>query len=319
MFTGSFTGTEKLAAAKWDDAAMISSLTWPEGPIDVVMDTDTFNEIDDQFALSYLVRSEDKCTIRGIYAATFFNENSVSPKDGMEKSYEEILKILTLLGREDLKQIVRKGAPEYLPADDVPVESEAVRHLIALSASYTREQPLYVIGTAVITDIASAILLDPTITQRIVVVWLGGHARHWPDVAELNRFQDITGARVVFGSGVPLVQLPCMGVVSSLTVSEPELEAQLRGKNALCDYLCDVTEAAARRSGAGSAWTRIIWDVSAVAWLIDPSFEESRIVRAPLMEDDGHYAWDDRMPFMRYVYYVYRDRIFEDMFRKLTR
>ena len=319
MFTGSFTGTEKLAAAKWDDAAMISSLTWPEGPIDVVMDTDTFNEIDDQFALSYLVRSEDKCTIRGIYAAPFFNENSVSPKDGMEKSYEEILKILTLLGREDLKQIVRKGAPEYLPADDVPVESEAVRHLIALSASYTREQPLYVIGTAVITDIASAILLDPTITQRIVVVWLGGHARHWPDAAEFNMFQDITGARVVFGSGVPLVQLPCMGVVSSLTVSEPELEAQLRGKNALCDYLCDVTEAAARRSGAGSAWTRIIWDVSAVAWLIDPSFEESRIVRAPLMEDDGHYAWDDRMPFMRYVYYVYRDRIFEDMFRKLTR
>ena len=70
MFTGSFTGTEKLAAAKWDDAAMISSLTWPEGPIDVVMDTDTFNEIDDQFALSYLVRSEDKCTIRGIYAGS---------------------------------------------------------------------------------------------------------------------------------------------------------------------------------------------------------------------------------------------------------
>ena len=319
MFTGSFTGTEKLAAAKWDDAAMITSLTWPAGPVDVVMDTDTFNEIDDQFALSYLVRSEDKCTIRGIYAAPFFNENSVSPRDGMEKSYEEILRILTLLGREDLKQVVRKGAPEYLPADDVPVESEAVRHLLALSENYTREHPLYVIGTAVITDIASAILLDPTITQRIVVVWLGGHARHWPDAAEFNMFQDIAGARVVFGSGVPLVQLPCMGVVSSLTVSEPELEAQLRGKNALCNYLCDVTEAAARRSGAGSAWTRIIWDVSAVAWLIDPSFEESRIVRAPLMEDDGHYAWDDRMPFMRYVYYVYRDRIFEDMFRKLTR
>ena len=71
MFTGSFTGTEKLAAAKWDDAAMITSLTWPAGPVDVVMDTDTFNEIDDQFALSYLVRSEDKCTIRGIYAAPF--------------------------------------------------------------------------------------------------------------------------------------------------------------------------------------------------------------------------------------------------------
>ena len=38
----------------------IKNLSVPTGPIDVVLDTDTYNEIDDQFALAYLLRSTEK-------------------------------------------------------------------------------------------------------------------------------------------------------------------------------------------------------------------------------------------------------------------
>ena len=81
--------------------------------IDAVLDTDTFNEIDDQFALSYLIRATERIRVRGLYAAPFFNEKSVSPKDGMEKSYDEILTLLTLLGglREQGIDVVLCGLP----------------------------------------------------------------------------------------------------------------------------------------------------------------------------------------------------------------
>ncbi len=74
-----------------------------------------------------------------------------------------------------------------------------------------------------VTNIASALLLNPEIADNIVIVWLGGHARHWHDTKEFNMMQDIAAARVVMGSSAPFVQLPCFGVVSEFSVSAPEL------------------------------------------------------------------------------------------------
>ena len=86
-----------------NQAQYFANLTTPKGKVDVVLDTDAYNEIDDQFAISYLIRYADRFLIKGICAAPFWNDKSVSPADGMEKSYDEIMKLLTLLGREDLK------------------------------------------------------------------------------------------------------------------------------------------------------------------------------------------------------------------------
>ena len=36
-------------------AELLKRLEHPSGRVDVVLDTDTFNEIDDQFALAYLI------------------------------------------------------------------------------------------------------------------------------------------------------------------------------------------------------------------------------------------------------------------------
>ena len=64
-----------------DNDELLKKLVKPAGKIDVVIDTDTFNEIDDQFALSYLIKSEDKLNLKAIYAAPFTNERSSGPKD----------------------------------------------------------------------------------------------------------------------------------------------------------------------------------------------------------------------------------------------
>lgn len=302
-----------------DNAKLIQRLEKPKGRVDVVIDTDTYNEIDDQFALSYLIKSDEKLNLKAIYAAPFFNEKSTGPADGMEKSYQEIMNVLTLLEREDLKQVVYRGSTEYMPSETEPVISDAAKDLAERAMNYTEEHPLYVIAIGAITNVSSALIMNPAIRDRIVLIWLGGHALNWPNNKEFNLYQDVAGARIVFGCGVPLVQLPCMGVVSAFTTSGPELEYHLRGKNKLCDYLIDVTTEEARACYGGSTWTRPIWDVTAVAWLLDGDFEEDCLIHSPIPEYDDRYAFDNNRHFIKYVYHIKRDNLFADLFEKLKK
>ena len=92
-----------------DQEKLLKRLQKPAGIVDVVIDTDTYNEIDDQFALSYLIRSDDKLRLKAIYAAPFSNDKAATPKEGMEKSYEEIRHILTLIGKPEYMEMTYKG------------------------------------------------------------------------------------------------------------------------------------------------------------------------------------------------------------------
>ena len=53
-------------------------------PVRMVFDTDTYNEIDDQFALVYTLISPE-LDVKAVYAAPFKNNRSKGPRDGMEK------------------------------------------------------------------------------------------------------------------------------------------------------------------------------------------------------------------------------------------
>ena len=252
-----------------DYARLLTRLEKPKGPADVILDTDTYNEIDDQFALAYLIKSEEKLNLQAIYAAPFYNHHSESPQDGMEKSYHEILKVLDLMGRREFKDVTYKGSTGYLSGEEEAVISPAARDLVRRAMERDENNPLYVVAIGAITNIASAILLQPAIINKIVVIWLGGNSLDWHSNREFNLYQDIAAARVVFGCGVPLVQLPCMGVVSAFVTTGPELTYWLKGKNALCDYLLENTVKEAELVGQGKCWSRTIWDVTAVAWLLD--------------------------------------------------
>jgi inosine-uridine nucleoside N-ribohydrolase len=165
--------------------------------------------------------------------------------------------------------------------------------------------------------VASAILLQPKVAENTVVIWLGGHAHHYHDTLEYNMRQDIAAARVVMGSGVPFVQLPCNGVVSSFRISGPELEYWLVGKNALTDYLAAYTKKTAESYAAGKPWTRVIWDVTAVAWLTG-DFTESYILPSAIPEYDHHYGSNPSRHPMRYIYHIKRDALVQDLFTKLS-
>ncbi len=288
-------------------------LALPSSPIDVVMDTDTFNEIDDQFAVTYALLSPN-LNVRALYAAPFFNANSSSPADGMERSYQEILRLLDRLGHP-ADGLVFRGSTGYLPAKLTPVHSPAAEDLIAKALAH-QGAPLYVLSIGCITNVASALLMEPRIADKIVIVWLGGNPTYWDHTREFNLMQDVPAAQVVFDSGVPLVQIPCINVAEHLRTTLPEIERYVRGRGAIGDYLYETFR---NCSQDHFGYSRVIWDISTVAFMNNPEWVPTRLEPSPVLLDDITWGSTDpaRHP-VRMAYHINRDAIFRDLFTKLA-
>jgi inosine-uridine nucleoside N-ribohydrolase len=298
------------------DAQRIQNLTVPCGVIDAVLDTDAFNEVDDQFAISLFLRLPERIRPLALYAAPFYNSNSSGPADGMEKSYEELGRLLPLLGRTDVP--VYRGSLGYLPSETEALDSPAARDLVARAKGYSPARPLYVVAIGAITNVASAILIDPVaMKENTVIVWLGGTAHSYPDTLEFNMRQDVAAARVLFSCGAPIVQLPCQGVVSEFVTSGPELRHWLIGKNPLADYLAQ--NVIDNFEVEGTAWRKVIWDVTAVAWLLNDNsrFMKSYVTKAPLPEYNNTYSFPTTAPEIRYVYRIRCADLFTDLFKTI--
>jgi len=299
---------------KLDESARIKKLEPPEGKVRMVLDTDTYNEIDDQFALCYAFLSKEKLQMEAVYAAPYFNSRSTSPGDGMEKSYQEILRLLHMLGKSP-EGFAFRGSDRYLEDVSRPVRSEAALDLVKKALTAAPDNPLYVVTVGCITNIASALLIEPRIIKNIVVVWLGGNSLYWPHQKEFNLMQDVPAATVVLDSGVPIVIMPCTPVVSHFHTTIPEMELYLKGKNKLSDYLLNTT---VEYSGGRDTWSKVIWDVTAVAWLVNPSWIPTNLEHSPVLTDQVTYSFDHSRHFIRMAVTLNRDAIFRDLFSKLA-
>ena len=297
---------------KLDEALCLERLTPPTDKVRMVLDTDTYNEIDDQFAVVQALLSPDQLAVEAIYAAPFYNSRSSGPGDGMEKSYAEILRLLERLDISP-EGLVFRGATDVL-RDGAPQKSAAVDDLIAKAK--TAADPLYVVAIGALTNVASAMLQDPAIIERIVVVWLGGHAHYWPTANEFNLQGDLVASQVVFDSGVPFVQIPCHPVASHLLTTLAELECFVKGRGAIGDYLVDIFAAYSQNHFAAS---KVIWDMSAVAWLLDASWVPTDVVHSPVLTEQKTWSHDPSRHFIRVAQTVRRDAIFGDLFEKLER
>jgi hypothetical protein len=296
------------------DSQRLALLAPRRGRLRAVLDTDTFNEIDDQFALVQAWLCPERISLEAIYAAPFHNGRSTGPGDGMERSHAEILE---LLARLDVRPegLVHRGVTGYVGPGRAARPAAAVDDLIARARAGSPEDPLYVIAIAAISNVASALLMAPDIVDRVVVVWLGGHAMDWPHQVEFNLKQDVQGAQALFGSGVPIVLVPCMGVVSHLTSTVPEIEAHVEPHGAIGAFLAQRFK---EYSDDHVGWAKEIWDMAAVAWLLDDRWAPSDLRPTPILTDQVTYSVDHARPLLRYVRHVDRNAILKDFFRRLA-
>lgn len=317
-----FAGATALAAQALAQVAPSRLLEIPgAGVHDVVLDTDTYNEIDDQYAVAYSILSPDRMKVHAVYAAPYLNNRSTSAGDGMEKSYQEILRILAFL-KQPVQGYAFRGSPRFMTGPNAPVESEAARDLIK-KAEAQGDRPLYVLTVGAPTNVSSAIVMEPKIKQKIVVVWLGGATHEWPSAREFNLQQDIHASRVLFDSGVALVQIPTKNVSEHLRTTIPEVERHMKGRSKLGDYLygqfVEYYQAEQAKRPAIYPWSKVIWDISAVAWLINPQWVPSKLAPSPVLNDDLTYTLRPGRHLIRVATNCLRDPVFFDLFEKLAK
>lgn len=283
-------------------------------PVRMVLDTDTYNEIDDQFALVYSLISPE-LDVKAVYAAPFKNNRSKSPGDGMERSYEEILRILQKLDKPS-ENFAFRGSTKYLTDIKNPERSPAAMDLVNKAMKSNPEDPLYVAAVGAITNVSNAILIEPSIIRNIVIVWLGGNSHQWPHQREFNFRQDLNASRIIFDSGVPFVQLPCTPVVTHFATTVPEMERYVGGRGEIGDYLLKIFKDY-RKDHFG--WSKVLWDMTAVAWIINDKWLPSDLVHSPLVTDNYTFSFDNSRHLIRTVNFVQRDPIFRDFFTKLEK
>ncbi|MBK5194876.1 MAG: hypothetical protein JJE08_02420 [Proteiniphilum sp.] len=114
-----------------------------------------------------------------------------------------------------------------------------------------------------------------------------------------------------------MVITPCRPVVSHFHTTLPELAFFLKEKNDLSDYLYETV--AGYNNHKKNVWSKEIWDVVAVAWLINPSWVHTELVHSPVLTDQVTYSVDRSRHLIRMATSINRDAIFSDLFSKLTR
>jgi purine nucleosidase len=314
----------------------------------VVIDTDTANEIDDQFALAWALLAHRgpnnkswALDIRGIYATPFSfahrksfltaapiyadpsAPNFCSPQEGMERSFYEAKKVVDLLGLP-LAPPILKGSCNYLKSSNQPEPSEAADHLIELVHSCRPEDNrIVVLALGCLTNIASALLKAPQIASRLKIVWTSGYPSYAPFVNRaFNLEQDLWATKVVYDSAADLVYLPGYHVGAQLRLSLAEMQQYVHNKSAIGNYLYELFTnnplwpIVGRPASPAHSW--VIWDIICVAWALEPSWLDMTTLPRPNIDTNLVWQPSDNNRTMLEAYGLKRDVIFNEMFASLA-
>lgn len=202
--------------------------------IRMIVHTDCKNEADDQYAVAHHLMTP-KFDVKGLIAGHFDKANQGRYPDGgtAKASYDEIIKVLDLMHVKD-EYPVFMGSARPLADESTPNVCPGAQFIVD-EAMKDDPRPLFIGMQGAITDLASAILMEPKICERMTAIWIGGGV--YPEGGfEFNLMQDINAANVVMKSKMPLWQVP-MNVYKQMSVSLAELERKVRPYGKIGNYL----------------------------------------------------------------------------------
>jgi inosine-uridine nucleoside N-ribohydrolase len=276
-------------------------------PLPVFLSTDCGTEIDDQWAVIYL-------TISPEFRVLGFVGNHARNGLSGAKARDTVLDVLENRLRTKDHPPVFAGADGPLSAPDRPSPNDGVRFLVEQSKAFTPTDRLNVLIIGSQTDIASAILTDPSIVDRIRVVMMG--FRDWPAGGDdWNVQNDPTAARIVFGSGVPIVVGAGEVCKRHLIFSDDDVRALMADAGPVGQWLADCFVAYGGRYDIGGRKVWPIWDVITVAYLL--GYTRTTAYHRPLIAEDLSFDHSAPKGQLGWVDWIDQARLWPDFVAKL--
>src|SRR5438477_507906 len=139
---------------------LVPAGSWAKTP--VILSTDIGNEIDDQWAVAYLLVNAD-FDVQGIVSA----HAPSLPAPSAHATYKVLVDEVEHRFGMTVHPPLLEGSSLPLADTKTPRSSEGLDFILQISKNYTKEHPLTVLTIGAATDVASAILQDPAIVDRI--------------------------------------------------------------------------------------------------------------------------------------------------------
>lgn len=275
----------------------------------IILDTDIYNEIDDQIALAYVLKSKDILNLEAVTIAPF-TKGEYNTKTSIDKSYEVAKKIFKMCNEEN-DEIIYKGATNYF-TNDSNQTNEAVNKIIQIAKK--NNNTTYILSIGCITNIALAIKKEPTIVNKIEVIWLGTNFLFMKN-NDFNFRQDVEAIRYVLDSKVKITIIPTYPVSYGLMISKYELESRIRNANELCNYFCDIFT----DDYGTKKIRRVIWDISIVAYMINKEWFETMEISCPKIKEDTSFKLTNFRHKIKFVQRLDSNKIYDDLFSKITK
>ncbi len=210
----------------------------------------------------------------------------------------------------DVTNKVFKGSMDYIQ-NGYDKNNDAVNKIIEVSL---KNNKTYILAIGAITNIALAIKKEPSIISKIEIIWLGGNDLYYKDNREYNFRQDIEAVKVVFDSKAKLTIIPCKEVASVLKTDINTLNMNLKDKSELCNYLI---ERFYNDGYHGIQESRVIWDISVIAYMINPNWFKTEEISCPNILENTSYEITQNKHSVTFITSVNKNKIYEDLFRKL--
>lgn len=299
----------------WSMATPIALTGTATGPlptvdtrIPVVLSTDVGNEIDDQWAVAYLLL-QPRFEVLGVMSA---HAPSLAAPAGYT-SYRILRDVVeNRLGMSVHPPLVEGGSLPLLNAK-TPRPSPAVDFLIRTSKRFSHEKRLTVLMIGAGTDVASAILTDPSIVERIRVVQMGFNDERGGD--EFNIANDVHAIQAILDSDVPLVIGPGKVCRESLALGFDQAREMLAGHGAIGAWLWEEYQAYYFRSvkplrvnDFSKPW--IIWDNITLAYVL--GMTEQHVSPRPQMRDNMTFEVGQRNQTVTWITDVDEKRMWAD-------
>ena len=279
--------------------------------VPVVLSTDVGNEIDDQWTIVYLLL-QPKFEVLGVMSA---HAPTITAPAG-KTSYRILVDVVeNRMGMRRHPPLI-EGGSEPLETSVTGRRSPAVDFLIKTSRKFSKEKRLTVLIIGAATDVASAILLDPSIVDRIRIVQMGFTNEQGGD--EFNIANDVHAVQAILNSNVPLVIGPGDVCRASLSLKFEEARKMLEHRGAIGSWLWEEYQAwyfrvvkPLRVNDFSKSW--VIWDNIALAYVLGMTTQHNS--SRPRLRDDMKFENVQTDREVTWITDVDEDRLWSDFLK----